>query len=71
MEPVKTAREMETTVAELTERLEMVESTLADIMPFVLQMRMTIAQLAQNPMVLAIVPPQFRAELSRYLPPKD
>lgn len=59
------------TVRELEERIEYLENTLADVMPFVLQMRMTIAQLAQNPMVLAIVPPQFRAELTKYLPPQD
>jgi len=58
-------------IRELQDRVDELERQVADWAPFINQMRTTIAQLAQNPMVLAMVPPQYRATLAQYTPPKD
>jgi len=58
-------------IRELEDRVEVLESTVNDWGPFINQMRITLGTLAQNPMVLAMVPPQYRQTLVQYLPPKD
>jgi len=58
-------------IRELEDRVEVLESTVNDWGPFINQMRITLGTLAQNPMVLAMVPPQYRQTLAQYLPPKD
>ena len=69
--PVKTARQLEAELLELRERLENAEATIADWGPFVNQMRMTLAQLAMNPMVAAMIPPQYRSTLAQYAAPTE
>jgi hypothetical protein len=52
------------------ERIEELERQVADWAPFINQCRMTLAQLAKNPMVGAMIPPASRDMLTRFAAPE-